>query len=135
MAVFDERPRRMLFERLEMFGQAITEEYEQEGKAGAEEYLGLIERTARSRAYLFDERGNLLAGREGPPKIREMAQQLAAGGEDNFIQTARTDFTSRRINSPSGKAYFIVSESDRPTGIPLPFWPNVWWAQTSSPCW
>jgi signal transduction histidine kinase len=36
---------------------------------------------------------------------------------------------SMNTNAPSGKRFIIVGERPRPTGIRLPFWPGVWWAQ------
>lgn len=129
MMVFDETPKRMLGDQLIMHGIMVTEKYEREGKAGADNYLSLLERTTRSRAYLFDENGNEVAGREPPPKVREIAQALVAAGQDSFIQTARTDFVARKITAPGGSGFIVVGESRRPTGIPLPFWPRIWWAQ------
>jgi two-component system sensor histidine kinase CpxA len=129
MMVFDDTPRRMLGGQIVMFGLAASEKYEREGKAGADNYLSMLERTTRDRAYLFDESGNEVAGRGAPPKVREIAQTLAAGREDNFIQTARTDFPARKIRTEGGQTFIIVGEHQRPTGIRLPFWPGVWWAQ------
>jgi signal transduction histidine kinase len=129
MLVFDETPKRRLEGELAMSGLTATEKYEQEGKAGADNYLDLLERTTRNRAYLFDENANQIAGREAPPMIAEMAQALVAGGESRFIQTARIDFMAKKVSGPGGKRFIIAGGTPRPTGIRLPFWPRVWWAQ------
>ncbi len=129
MLVFDETPKRRLEGEFAMLGLTAVEKYEQEGKAGADNYIGLLERTTRNRAYLFDENANQIAGTEAPPMIVEMAEALAAGGESKFIQTARIDFMARKVSGPGGKRFIIVGGSPRPTGIRLPFWPRVWWAQ------
>ena len=129
MLVFDETPKRRLEGDLAMLGLTATEKYEQGGKAGADSYLGLLERTTHNRAYLFDVDANQVAGREAPPMIVEMAQAVVAGGESNFKQTPRTDLMARRVSSPGGKLFIIASGTPRPTGIRLPFWPRVWWAQ------
>jgi two-component system sensor histidine kinase CpxA len=112
-----------------MFGVTVAERYEREGKAGADDYLSLLERTTRTRAYLFDENGNAVAGRESPSGVKEAAQTVAAEGKDKFIQTARTDFMAKGVTAPSGKRFIIAGGTPRPTGIRLPFWPHVWWAQ------
>src|SRR5262249_33287914 len=115
--------------QLTMYGLAAAEKYEQQGKATTDDYLSLLERKTRIHAFLFDENGNELSGRKLSPKAQEMVQTLIAGGEENFNQTARTDYLAKWIDTQSGKRFIIVSESERPTGIRLPFWPGVWWAQ------
>jgi signal transduction histidine kinase len=129
MMVFDETPRRRLEGEFTMFGLAAAEKYEALGKAGADDYLSMLERTTRARAYLFDENGNQVAGREASPAVEEAARAVAAEGKDRFIQTARTDSMARAINTPGGRQFIIAGGTPRPTGIRLPFWPRVWWAQ------
>jgi two-component system sensor histidine kinase CpxA len=130
MAVFDEGPRRMLGGQLEMYGLTITEKYEREGKDAADSYLTLLEGNTRTRAYLFDENGSPVAGGEAPAKVKEIASNLVAERKDGFSQTATTDFVARKIEAPSGKSFIIAGQYRRPTGIRLPFWPRVWWAQS-----
>jgi signal transduction histidine kinase len=129
MMVFDKTPKRMLEGEVTMIGLTVAEKYEREGKAGADDYFSLLQRTMRTRAYLFDENGSEIAGSEAPPNVREMVSSLAAEEESKFIQTARTDYAAKRINAPGGSEFIIVGERPRPTGIPLPFWPRIWWAQ------
>ncbi|HEU4388065.1 MAG TPA: hypothetical protein VFV34_09730, partial [Blastocatellia bacterium] len=128
MMVFDAGPRMMLGGQLVMYGLSATEKYEREGKAAADSYLALLERTTRTHAYLFDRDANQIAGREPSPTVKEMARTMVEGGDDVFNQTARTDFVGKTINTAAGNRFIIVSESQRPTGIRLPFWPRVWWA-------
>jgi signal transduction histidine kinase len=129
MLVFDETPRRRLEGEIAMFGLVVAEKYEREGKGGANNYLRLLEGPMRSRNYLFDESGNELLGTDVPPKAREIAASIVAGREGNFMQTARTDLAARRVSAPGGGQFIVVRETPRPTGIRLPFWPGVWWAQ------
>src|SRR5262245_44505287 len=129
MIVFDEGPRRMLGGQLAMYGLQAAEIHQRNGSAAANDYLALLQRETRFRAYLFDENGNQVAGREPSPTVTEMVRSVIGGNEDRFVQTTRTDFVTRQINSSDGKKFIIVSESPRPTGIRLPFWPRIWWAQ------
>src|SRR5215216_6137777 len=76
MIVFDETPRRRMGGEFTMYGLAAAEKYEREGKAGADNYISLVESTTRFRAYLFDESGNQVAGREAPPRVAEIARTL-----------------------------------------------------------
>lgn len=130
MAVSDEGPKRMLGGQLAVYGMTATEKYEREGKDGANDYFNFLESNTRTRGYLFDQNGNAVAGKEAPQKVIEIARQLVAEGEDGFRQTATTDFVARKIDTSSGNRFIIVGEYRRPTGIRLPFWPRVWWAQS-----
>ena len=81
LMAFNEGPKH-LGGQLAMYGLAVTQEYERGGKAGADSYLSLLERTTRTRAYLFDEQGNAVSGREAPVEVKEIAQSLIAEGEN-----------------------------------------------------
>src|SRR6266404_6532897 len=78
---FSEGPKH-LGGQLAMFGLGATKELAERGKAGANDYLELLEQTTRTRAYLFDENGADLAGREPSPQLREIVQALVPQGEN-----------------------------------------------------
>jgi signal transduction histidine kinase len=128
MMAFNEGPKH-LGGQLAMYGLAVTQEYEREGKTGADNYLSLLERTTRTRAYFFDENGTMIAGRDAPPEIKEIVQSLIPGGENKVSQTSRTDFVARKINFQDGKSFIMAGEFPRPPRMFLPFRPGVWWAQ------
>src|SRR4030095_12340945 len=77
--------------QLGMYGLAASEKLAEEGRTATDQYLDLLERSTRTRAYLFDENGNIVAGREAPPKVREIAQSLVGNGQDKVSQTSKTD--------------------------------------------
>ena len=62
MMAFSEGPKH-LGGQLAMYGLAATDKLAREGKGGADNYLNLLERTTRTRAYLFDENANGVAGK------------------------------------------------------------------------
>src|SRR5262245_58531304 len=87
MLTFGEGPKH-LGGQLAMFGIAAVDKYRIEGRQGADDYLSLLERTTRTRAYLFDENGIEIAGPDPPPKLSELAQSLSAGGRDRVTQSS-----------------------------------------------
>jgi two-component system, OmpR family, sensor histidine kinase CpxA len=129
MMAFNEGPKH-LGGQLAMFGLTATERLAKSGKAGVDEYLNLLEQTTRTRAYLFDENANLIAGREPPAKINEVAQALVNEGRDKVSQTSRTDFVARKFTGDDGKTFIIAGEFPRPPAMMLPFRPHAWWLQS-----
>lgn len=129
MMVFDRGAKGFVGGQLTMYGLAAAEKFEQQGTAATDDYLALVERTTRVRAFLFDENGRQLAGGVPTAKAQELIRKATEGGEENFNQTARMDYLAKWVETPSGKRFIIASESGRPTGVHLPFWPGVWWAQ------
>ena len=129
MMTFNEGPKH-LGGQLAMFGLAATEKLAQEGKAGADDYLNLLERTTRTRAYLFDGSGNQIAGKETPAKITEVSQALVGEGENKVSQTSKTDFVARKFVTMGGKTFIIAGEFPRPPAMLWPFRPHAWWVQS-----
>ena len=126
---FNEGPKH-LGGQLAMFGLAAAEKLAQQGKSGADDYLNLLERTTRTRSYLFDDSGNLIAGKETPAKVREVVQALVGEGENKVSQTSKTDFVARKFVTPGGKSFIIAGEFPRPPAMLWPFRPHAWWAQS-----
>src|SRR5215217_5779759 len=106
LMVFNEGPKH-LGGQLTMYGLALIEEYEREGEPAAVNYLSLLERTTRTRAYFFDDNGKLMAGREAPPEIKEIVQSLVPGGENKVTQTSKTDFVARKITLEDGRRFIM----------------------------
>ena len=129
MMAFNEGPKH-LGGQLAMFGLAATERLTKSGRTGVEDYLKLLEETTRTRAYLFDENANLIAGGEPPAKINEVAQSLVVQGRDKVSQTSKTDFVARTFTSESGSKFIIAGEFPRPPSMLLPFRPHAWWLQS-----
>ena len=129
LMAFNEGPKH-LGGQLAMYGLAATDKLAEEGTGGADNYLNLLERTTRTRAYLFDENANLAAGKEVPPKIREIAQSLAGEGQDKVSQTSKTDFVARKFIAFDGRTFIIAGEFPRPPAMMLPFRPHAWWLQS-----
>lgn len=115
--------------QLTVHGLTAAEKYEQGGRSAAFDYLALLERATPTRAYLFDEDGNEVAGREAPSEVTELARMVAARGKVGQGEVRRPGVAARRIDPPGGKSMIIVGEMTRPPGMPLPFWPRFWWAQ------
>ncbi|MEW6130371.1 MAG: ATP-binding protein [Acidobacteriota bacterium] len=129
MMVFDSGAKGFVGGQLAMHGVAVAEIYELRGKDQANEYLKLLERNTRTRAGLFDDSGNRLAGSELTDDARASLQDAIATGNDSFRQTAKTDYLAKWLERPNAKRLIIVSESGRPTGVRLPFMPGIWYVQ------
>jgi two-component system sensor histidine kinase CpxA len=129
MMAFNEGPKH-LGGQLAIFGLSAAERLSKSGKTDAENYLNLLEQTTRTRAYLFDQNANLIAGKEPPEKIKEVAQALVSGGRDKVSQTSRTDFVARKFTADDGTAFIIAGEFPRPPEMILPFRPHAWWLQS-----
>jgi len=129
MMSFNDGPKH-LGGQLAMFGLAATDRLAASGKGGVESYLSLLDQTTRTRAYLFDESAELIAGREPPPKIREVAQSLVNEGRDKVSQSSKTDFVARKFTAADGTTFIIAGEFPRPPAMMLPFRPHAWWLQS-----
>ena len=130
MAVFDRGAQGFVGKQMFVHATVATEKYEQGGRVAADDYLSLLERNTRTRLRLYDDKGNELAGGDLSPEAQKIMREAVSRGEDQYEQSARTDFLASWVAGPSGKRYLVVSESGRPTGLRLPFMsPGVWWAQ------
>src|SRR4029079_8169309 len=58
-----------------MYAATTAEKREREGQATANDYLTLLERTTRTRAYLFDHTGKQVAGPAVPPEVEAFSQR------------------------------------------------------------
>jgi two-component system sensor histidine kinase CpxA len=130
MLVFDEGAKGFVSRQMLMPAITATEKYEAGGKTAADNYFSLLERNTRTRFHLYDEQGNDLAGQQLQPAALPVMRQAIATGVDQYNQSERTDFLAVWVNAPSGKRFLVVGESQRPTGLRLPFMsPGVWWVQ------
>src|SRR5262249_33610245 len=128
MMTFGEGPKH-LGGQLAMYGLAAADRYKAEGRSGADDYLSLLEKTTRTRAYLFDENGNEIAGADAPDRMSELAQSVVAGARDKVYQTSKTDFVARRFQTADGREFILAGEFPRPPAMLWPFRPGSWWAQ------
>jgi two-component system, OmpR family, sensor histidine kinase CpxA len=128
--VFDKGAKGFVSRQMLVPAITATEKYEASGKAAADAYFNLLERSTRTRFQLYDEQGNALAGQELLPAAQFIMRQAIANRTDQFDQSARTDFLAVWVDAPSGKRFLLVSQSQRPVGLRLPFIsPGIWWAQ------
>jgi len=113
-----------------MFGLTAIEKLERDGKPAALAYLDTLEKTTRTRAFIFDANGNEVTGREAPPAAVEMAQKFNDRSEPRPRHMDGTELMARRVTGERGDNYLFVTESRRPGPPPsFPFLPRDWWAQ------
>jgi len=118
------------FQQNMMYGMTATEKLERDGGPAALAYLDTLEKTTRTRAFIFDANGNEVTGREAPPAAVEMAQKFNDRGEPRPRHMDGTELMARRVTGERGDNYLFVTESRRPGPPPsFPFLPRVWWAQ------
>ena len=111
-----------------MLAQVAIEKLEREGQPAAAEFLDTLEKTTRSRAFLFDRDGNEVTGRQATPAALEAAQSFS---EDGGTRPRRPEgeWRVRSITGKNGGQYLYVSAEQHPPRPPFPFLPHVWWAQ------
>lgn len=128
--VFDKGAKGFVSKQMLVPAITATEKYEAGGQTAADNYFSLLERNTRTRFHLYDDQGNALAGQELQPAAQVLMRKAIAGGVDQYDQSASTDFLAIWVDAPSGKRFLVVSQSQRPTGLRLPFIsPGIWWAQ------
>ena len=118
------------FQQSAMFGMTAIEKLEREGKPAALAYLDTLEKTTRTRAFIFDNSGNEVTGRAAPAYAVEMAKNFSDENEQRPRHIDGTELMARCVTGEKGDTYLFVSESRRPGPPPsFPFLPRVWWAQ------
>ncbi len=117
-----------------MFAQTAAEKFEREGKTAAASYIDLLERTTKSRAYLFDQNGNELTGRDAPPEAREAAGQGKLDREVRTSPNGQPEYIVSSVVAPGGNQYVMAHQlGPRPRPpLPFPFWPRNWWVQLTA---
>jgi signal transduction histidine kinase len=114
-----------------MFAQTAAEKFEREGKAVALAYLDALEQTTKTRAFLFDQDGNELAGRDTPAEAQEAARRARPEREVRPPANGSQEYVVGSAVAPGGSRYVLVHQSmprPRPP-MPFPFWPRNWWVQ------
>jgi signal transduction histidine kinase len=114
-----------------MFAQTAAEKYEREGKAAALDYLDALDKTTMTRAYLFDQNGNELAGRDTPQSAQDAALRAKPEREVRPPRDGSQEYVVGSAVTPAGNRYVLVHQAmprPRPP-MPFPFWPRNWWVQ------
>jgi len=106
------RWRAMVGEATSLYGQTAAEELDRYGKVALDNYIQRLNASTNIRAALFDENGNLLAGKPSPTS-RSLALHAARTGEPEFAVTSTTGWSARRASGPSGRSYVFVAEMPR----------------------
>lgn len=104
------RWRNVTVSALEMYAQTAVETFEKRGSEALGEYLDGIEREAQIRAFVFDEKGAEVSGRDASPAIRELAAQARQSREVEFRFTGTSPLAAKRVRSARGKSYILVGE-------------------------
>lgn len=113
-----------------IFAQTAIEKLERDGRPAALEYLDALDRTAHTRAFIFDRDGNEVTGRQATPAALEAAKGIGEEGEGRPMRAGDSEWRARKVTGKAGTPYVVVSESRRPgPPPPFPFFPRVWWAQ------
>jgi two-component system, OmpR family, sensor histidine kinase CpxA len=106
------RWRAMMGGATSLYAQASAEEMDRNGRAAVANYLQRLQTTTNIRAYLFDDRGQLIAGRQSDT-ARQLALHAAESDEAEFNVFPTMAWSARRAVGPSGHAYVFVAEVPR----------------------
>src|SRR5436853_1019784 len=111
-----------------MLAQVAIEKLEREGQPAASEFVDTMEKTTRTRAFIFDRNGDEVTGRQATPAALEAAKSFSEEGNQR-PKKPDGEWRVRSINGKSGSQYLYVSAEQHPPRPPFPFLPHVWWAQ------
>jgi len=95
-----------------MYAQTCAEEFDRYGASALRNYLQRLEAGAHMRAALYDDKGNLLAGRDSAEAQAAMLK-VAESGEPEFTVSGTTALAAQRATGPSGRSYIFVAEMPR----------------------
>ncbi len=95
-----------------MYAQTCAEEFDRYGPNALRNYLQRLESGAHIRAALYDDKGNLLAGR-GTAEAQAAMQKVTESGEPEFSVSGTTALAAQRATGPSGRSYIFVGEMPR----------------------
>ncbi|HET6488983.1 MAG TPA: ATP-binding protein [Syntrophales bacterium] len=91
--------------------------FEHEGGPSLQKYVGQLEESAGTRAWLYDKNGLELSGAPGSPEARELAALAFAPGSGDFISSPETGMAAVRERSTAGEFYVMVAEIPHPLGM------------------
>ncbi len=95
-----------------LYAQSSAEEMDRSGRAGVTNYFQRLQSTTNIRAYLYDDKSQLIAGKKSDT-AQQLAQHAAQSDETEFDIYATTAWAARRSVGPFGKAYVFVAEVPR----------------------
>lgn len=94
-------------------GAQIANAYERAGARDAAELLENASRDGRVRLWLYDVRGNLVAGAAPVANADEVIAQALSGQDDESGGRDRSALQARLTSSDSGRQYVVAWESPR----------------------
>jgi signal transduction histidine kinase len=106
------RWRAMMGGATSLYAQASSEEMDHNGRAAVANYLQRLQSTTNIRAYLYDDKGQLIAGKKSET-AQQLALHAAETNEPEFKVFATMAWSARRAVGPSGNAYVFVAEVPR----------------------
>lgn len=92
--------------------QAVTV-LEQQGREAMVDYLRHLQRTHSVSLYVFDESGRELAGREAPPRMKELAAQAARSNALEFALAPSCPLLAKSVALREDARYVVVRELPR----------------------
>jgi two-component system, OmpR family, sensor histidine kinase CpxA len=95
-----------------LYAQSAAEELDRYGMVALNNYFQRLDASSHIRAALFDENGNLIAGRASK-SMRDLAPHAGLGGEPAFTIQGSSAMAAQRTTGPSGRVYIMVGEMPR----------------------
>ena len=99
-----------------VYAQTAVDIFERDGQAALSSHLERVERTARIRAVVFNERGEEISGRPAPARAREVAKRATESTPFVFEypREQQQPLAAQIVRGPSGALYTLVGEMPRP---------------------
>ncbi len=99
-------------EAVSMYAQMAAEEMDRYGATALDNYFQRLRTAAQIRAAMFDDKGQVIAGRASET-ARQMAAHVAQSGDREFIISGTEAYAAQRALGPSGRNYVFVAEMQR----------------------
>lgn len=96
-----------------IYAQSAAEIFERGGQSALLAYFNRIERETGNRAYLFDEQGAELSGRQAGGEFIELARRAAASDKAEFNFSGFQMSVAKRESSAGGRRVVLASQMRR----------------------
>lgn len=94
---------------LHVYGTTAAEIYEHDGEQALARHVDAVEPNETLRAYLFDDTGRELTGRDASARLREAAAVVARSGRTAFPVDAGGLVGAEPVTGPSGRRYVVAA--------------------------
>ncbi len=95
-----------------LYAQSAAEQLDRYGMVALNNFLQRLDASSHIRAAMFDETGQLIAGKVSK-EARELAPHAGQGGEPAFRILGSTAMAAQRTTGPSGRVYIVAAEMPR----------------------